>query len=85
MWVVVSLPNCIPKRKSLMACSAAIFDAIDTDRSGTIEDHELLTHLLQKGQPPDKIETLFRGLDVNSHATFLETSGTVASSCTAGR
>ena len=43
----------------------AIFQQIDTDRSGSIEDHELLTHLLQAGQDDESISALFRALDTN--------------------
>ncbi len=43
----------------------AIFQQIDTDRSGTIEDHELLAHLLEAGQDDESISALFRALDTN--------------------
>ena len=43
-----------------------LFDAIDTDRSGTIEDSELLIHLLSQGVEEKAITALFRALDVNS-------------------
>ena len=46
--------------------SQRLFDAIDTDRSGTIEDSELLIHLLSQGVEEKVIPGLFRALDVNS-------------------
>ena len=37
-----------------------LFDAIDADRSGTIEDGELLTHLIRHGHNEDTMAQLFR-------------------------
>jgi hypothetical protein len=42
-----------------------IFAQVDTDRSGTIEDHELLLHLLGTGVDEDSISELFRTLDAH--------------------
>ena len=45
--------------------TAQLFEQIDTDGSGTIEDHELLTHLLEQGKDDETIRALFRALDAN--------------------
>jgi outer membrane protein OmpA-like peptidoglycan-associated protein len=45
--------------------AAKLFEQIDTDGSGTIEDHELLAHLAGQGQDDDSIDALFKALDVN--------------------
>ena len=50
----------------MLSESDAAFDAIDTDSSGTIEDYELLLHLVQKGHDATRIDALFRSLDVNA-------------------
>ena len=44
----------------------ALFDEIDTDCHGSIEDSELLVHLLKKGVDGPAIEQLFKALDINS-------------------
>lgn len=43
----------------------AIFDGIDEDGSGSIEDKELYSHLLDKGLDEQTISELFRRLDTN--------------------
>ena len=47
-----------------------LFDTIDTDRSGTIEDSELLVHLISQGVEEKVITALFRALDVNSDGSI---------------
>ena len=42
-----------------------VFDEIDTDCSGTIEDHELLVYLLGKQRKDAEISALFSLLDTN--------------------
>ena len=42
-----------------------IFDAIDTDKSGTIDAHELMMHLLGVGQEHESVSTLFKVLDTD--------------------
>ena len=51
-----------------------LFDAIDADRSGTIEDSELLTHLIKHGHNEDTMAQLFRELDADrdGHITRAE-------------
>ena len=45
--------------------SDALFDAIDLNRNGTIEDTELLLHLIKEGVDQETIDTLFRALDAD--------------------
>jgi hypothetical protein len=42
-----------------------IFDTIDTDMSGTIEDFELLVHMVELGADQQSIDLLFKSLDVD--------------------
>lgn len=42
-----------------------IFDAIDTDKSGTIDAHELIMHLLGVGQEHESVSALFKVLDTD--------------------
>ena len=46
--------------------AAAIFEALDADRSGTIEQCELREYLLAAGRDQQTIDDLFRTLDANS-------------------
>jgi Ca2+-binding EF-hand superfamily protein len=43
----------------------ALFTAIDTDKSNTIEDYELLLHMLELGADQSSIDSLFKAIDVN--------------------
>ena len=54
-----------PKAAGRKARAAEVFDQIDTDGSGSIEDYELLTHLLGQGQDDWSIAELFKALDTN--------------------
>ena len=44
----------------------AIFDQIDTDKSGTIEPMELMCYLLGQGQEHESVSQLFAVMDQNS-------------------
>ena len=54
------------KTVKMRATSDELFDEIDTDKNGTIEDHELLLHCVDKGMPEGAIAQLFQKLDVES-------------------
>ena len=44
----------------------AVFDAIDKDKSGSLDPNELLEFLLAAGQEPETVSLLFSQLDTNS-------------------
>jgi hypothetical protein len=56
----------LAKTVKMRATSDELFDEIDTDKNGTIEDHELLLHCVDKGMPEGAIAQLFQKLDVDS-------------------
>ena len=55
-------PKAVPKEYIV---ADAVFNAIDTDRSGTIEPAELLTYLIARGEKPSDIHKLLMRLDEN--------------------
>ena len=48
----------------------AMFDSIDTDKSGTIEPAELIMHFLSLGQEHDTVSRMFAVLDTNNDGSI---------------
>ena len=48
----------------------AMFDSIDTDKSGTIEPEELIMHFLSLGQEHDTVSSMFAVLDTNKDGSI---------------
>ena len=48
----------------------AIFDDIDTDKSGEIEPIELMLHLLGVGQEHESVSALFKVLDTDGNGSI---------------
>ena len=48
----------------------AMFDSIDTDKSGTIEPAELIMHFLSLGQEHDTVSRMFTVLDTNKDGSI---------------
>jgi len=55
-----------PKTPKQFLVADALFYAIDTDGSGTIEPAELLEYLLKRGETPSSTHALLQRLDLNN-------------------